>query len=182
MCSSDLRELVKTDDLKQKLEDWDETFREIKEDKIDALTDLISEADFFVEKKDYSSAVKKIASIEINLETLKKRTDNLLEEIKVITNSEERNRSIVTKLKAIYREAESKYERTKKDYYPLEEYVEDKLYEIDQEFKKFEYCTAFGHGLSRSSLKRLFISESITSLSSGVHTVPSSVSLAEIPS
>ena len=39
---SKVRELVKTEDLKQKLNDWDETFKEIKEDKIDALTDLIT--------------------------------------------------------------------------------------------------------------------------------------------
>ena len=42
---SKVRELVKTDDLKQKLADWDETVRVIKEDKIDVLTDLITEAD-----------------------------------------------------------------------------------------------------------------------------------------
>lgn len=135
---SKVRELVKTDDLRQKLSDWDETFREIKEDKIDNLTDLISEADFLVERKDYKNALRKIATIEITLETLKKKTESLLDEVKVITNSEERNRSIITKLKAIYREAESKYERTKKDYDPLGEYIEDGLHEIDTEFKKFE--------------------------------------------
>lgn len=135
---SKVRELVKTDDLRQKLSDWDETFREIKEEKIDNLTDLITEADYLVEKKDYKNALRKIAVIEISLETLKKKTETLLDEVKVITNSEERNRSIITKLKAIYREAESKYERTKNDYDPLGEYIEDGLHEIDSEFKKFE--------------------------------------------
>jgi len=125
---SKVKELVKTDDLKQKLSDWDNTFKEIKEEKIDILTDLITEADFLVDRKDYKNAMKKIAYIEISLESLKKRTENLLEEVKVITNSEERNRSIITKLKAMYRESESKYERTKKDYGPLCESIEK--YEI----------------------------------------------------
>ena len=135
---SKVKELVKTDDLKQKLLDWEETFKEIKEDRINALTDLITEADFLVERKDYKNALKKIADIEINLEGIRKKTDTLLEEVKVITNSEERNRSIVTKLKAIFRECESKYERTKKDYGPLSESIEAELLKIDKGFKKFE--------------------------------------------
>ena len=135
---SKVRELVKTDDLKQKLADWDETIRVIKEDKIDIVTDLITEADFLVDRHDYKNALAKIADIEINIEALKKKTDTLLDEVKIITNSEERNRGIVTKLKALYRELESKYERTKKDYGILSESIELYFSGIDQKFKKFE--------------------------------------------
>jgi len=135
---SKVRELVKTDDLKQKLIDWDERFTNIKEGEIDALTDLITEADFLVEKKDYKNALRKIASIEINIEALKRKTELLLDEVKVITNSEERNRSIITKLKAIFRECESRYERTKKDYDILSESIEKYFNSIDKKFKKFE--------------------------------------------
>lgn len=135
---SKVRELVKTDDLKQKLAYWDETFREIKEEKIDALTDLITEADFLVDRRDYINAIKKIADIEINIAALKQKTELLLDEIKVITNSEERNRTIITKLKAIYRECESKYERTKKDYGPLISSLDNYFFDIENKFKKFE--------------------------------------------
>ena len=135
---SKVRELVKTDDLKQKLVYWDETINDIKESKIDHLTDLITEADFLIERKDYKNALKKIANIEINLETIKNKTDILLEEIKVITKSEERNRALVTKLKAIYRECENKYDRRKKDYSILGESIEAYLSKIDKKFKKFE--------------------------------------------
>lgn len=135
---SKVRELVKTDDLKQKLADWDETFKVIKEEKIDALTDLITEADYLIDRRDYTNALKKIADIEINIEALKNKTDALLDEVKVITNSEERNRAVVTKLKAIYRECENKYERTRKDYGPLCESIENEFGTIDKEFKKFE--------------------------------------------
>ncbi|MBQ8219280.1 MAG: septation ring formation regulator EzrA [Bacilli bacterium] len=135
---SKVKELVKTDDLKQKLNEWDETFKDIKENKIDMLTDLITEADFMIDRKDYKSSMKKIAYVEILLESLKKKTENLLEEVKVITKSEERNRSIITKLKAIYRDCENKYERTKKDYGPLSDSIESCLDKIDKEFKKFE--------------------------------------------
>ena len=135
---SKVRELVKTDDLKEKLAYWDETINNIKENKIDVLTDLITEADFLIDRKDYKNALKKIANIEMNLETIKSKTDALLEEIKVITTSEERNRSLVTKLKAIFRECENKYERRKKDYAELSESIESYLKKIDKGFKNFE--------------------------------------------
>ena len=69
---SKVRELVKTENLKQKLSDWDEEFKDLKENKIDTLTDLITEADFLIERRDYKNALKKIAYIEISLESLKK--------------------------------------------------------------------------------------------------------------
>lgn len=77
---SKVRELVKTDNLKQKLSDWDDEFKDLKENKINILTDLITEADFLIERKDYKNALKKIANIEINLDALKKKTENLLED------------------------------------------------------------------------------------------------------
>ncbi len=135
---SKVRELVKTDDLKAKLAYWDETINEIKEKKIDVLTDLITEADFLIQRKDYKNALKKIANIEINLENVKQKTDSLLEEIKIITKSEERNRTVITKLKAIFRECENKYERRKKDYDELASSIEGHLAKIDKGFKKFE--------------------------------------------
>ena len=135
---SKVRELVKTENLKQKLSECDEEFQDLKENKIDMLTDLITEADFLIERNDYKNALKKIAYIEISLESLKKKTDNLLEQVKVITNSEERNRTIITKLKVIYRELESKFERTEKDYGPLSDNIKTELSKIDKKFKVFE--------------------------------------------
>ena len=109
-----VKELIKTDNLKNKLDDWDNTFTTIRDEKIPELTDLISEADFLIDRKDYKQAVKKITNIEIEINSLKKKTDHLLEEVKLITNSEERNRALITKLKIVYREDQNKFERSKK--------------------------------------------------------------------
>ena len=133
-----VKELVKTDNLKEKLDDWDNTFTMIRDDKIPELTDLISEADFLIDKKDYKQAIRKITSIEIEINALKKKTDKLLEEVKLITNSEERNRTLITKLKIVYREYQNKFERTKKEYGPIATYLEDEMNSIDKLFKEFE--------------------------------------------
>ena len=135
---SKVKELVKTDDLKHKLNEWEEIFHDIKDTKIDMLTDLITEADFLIEKKDYKSAIRQIAYIEIILESLKKKTEILLDQVRVITTSEERNRAVITKLKIVYRELESKFERTEKDYGPLVPSIQDEFLKIEKKFKVFE--------------------------------------------
>lgn len=135
---SKVKELVKTDNLKDKLDYWDNEFKDIKENRIDTLNDLITDADFLLDRKDYKGAIKKIAYIEIELEELKNKTRILLDEIKVITTSEERNRSIITKLKIVYREIQNKYERTSKDYGEVGEYIVKEFNLIDKKIQSFE--------------------------------------------
>ena len=176
---SKVRELVKTDNLKQKLSEWDEQFKDLKENKLDNLTDLITEADFLIEKKDYGNAIRKIAYIEISLESLKKKTENLLEEVKVITKSEERNRSIVTKLKVIYRELENKYERTEKDYGPISENIQQELTKIDKKFKTFETYMDKNDYVSVEKIV-IDLEENINNLKSFLELTPSLILMATI--
>jgi len=176
---SKVRELVKTDDLKEKLAYWDETINEIKENKLDKLTDLITEADFLVERKDYKNALKKIANIEMNLEAIKTKADTLLDEIKVITNSEERNRTLITKLKAIYRECENKYERRRKDYGPLNKSIETYLLNIDKGFKKFETYMDHNDYISVEKLV-LELENDINTLKNYLDVTPDLILMAEM--
>ena len=53
-----VKELVKTDNLKEKLDDWDNTFKVIRDKKIPELTDAISDADFLIDRKEYKKAIK----------------------------------------------------------------------------------------------------------------------------
>ena len=135
---SKVKELVKTDNLKGKLDYWDSTFREIKDDSIPKINDMISDAEFLIDKKDYKQAIRKIAYIEMDIMQLKKKSDKLIEEIKVITTSEERNRSLITKLKINYREIKSKFERTIKDFGEIGEYISKEFDDIDLKLKEFE--------------------------------------------
>lgn len=43
-----VKELVKTDNLKEKMEDWDNTFKLIRDEAIPSITDSISDADFLI--------------------------------------------------------------------------------------------------------------------------------------
>ena len=133
-----VKELVKTDNLMNKLDDWNVTFKIIKDEKIAKLNDLITEADFLIDKNEYKQAVKLITVIELEIEELKRETNKLLEEIMVVTTSEERNRSLITKLKIIYRELKDKFERTEKDFDFIKESVLKEFLIIDNLFIKFE--------------------------------------------
>jgi len=135
---SKVKELVKTDNLKVKLDYWDDTFKLIKDDRVPKVNDMISEVDFLIDRKDYKNAIKKIAEIEIEITSLKRKSDNLLSEIKLITQSEERNRSIITKLKIIYRELNNKFERTRKDFGEIDTYIEKEFNLIEKKFNEFE--------------------------------------------
>lgn len=135
---SKVRDLVKTDNLKEKLNEWDTTFKLIKDDRVPKISDLLAEADFLINKKEYKTALKKIANVEMEIEELKSKSNNLLDEIKIITNSEERNRSLITKLKVMYRELQSKFERTRKDYDEIGDSIELQFENIDKRFSEFE--------------------------------------------
>ena len=113
-----VKELVKTDNLKEKMEDWDNTYS-------------ISDADFLIDRKEYKQAIRKMANIEMELRVLKKKTDKLLEEVQLITKSEERNRTLITKLKIVYREQQNKFERTKKEFGVITASMEEEFSRID---------------------------------------------------
>lgn len=133
-----VKDLVKTENLQKKLDSWDATFKLIKDERIPKLTDMISEADFLIDKREYSQAIKKIADVELEIDRLKCKTERLVDEIKIITNSEERNRALITKLKVVYRELQNKFERTEKDFADVGGPIQEEFHRIDKKFQKFE--------------------------------------------
>lgn len=174
-----VKELIKTDNLKDKMEDWDGTFKLIRDTKIPELNDSISDADFLIDRKEYKQAIKKIADIELELRALKKKTDKLLEEIKLITNSEERNRSLITKLKIVYREEQNKFDRTKKEYGEIASYVEEEFDKVDNLFAEFERAMDNNDYVSVEK-KIVILDEKINKLNKILEDVPTIVLMATV--
>lgn len=130
--------LVKTDNLKHKLDDWDSVFNYIKEDMLPNITDKISEVDFMIDRHDYKGAVQKMTLIELEIDRLKRKSSKLVEEIQLVTQSEERNRSFITKLKVNYRELQSKFQNNEKDYGELVDIINREFYKVEDLFISFE--------------------------------------------
>lgn len=133
-----VRELVKTDNLQHKLDAWDKSFNYIKDDMLPKITDEISEVDFMIDRHDYKNAIRKMTNIELEIDRLKRKSDKLISEIQIITNSEERNRALITKLKITYRELQAKFERCIKDYGDVTEAIREEFDKIDSQFQLFE--------------------------------------------
>ena len=133
-----VKELVKTDNLQHKLDNWDKSFSYVKDKMLPKITDELSDVDFMIDRRDYESAIRKMTNIELEINRLKKKNEKLISEIKLITGSEERNRSLITKLKIQYRELHAKFERSIKEYEDVEDVIEEKFQTTEEKFQDFE--------------------------------------------
>lgn len=117
---------------------WKERLDDIKEIKIPKITDMLIEAEYSLSKKDYKSTMYKIAKLEMEIYKVKATSAFLLDEIKDITNSEERNRGSITRLKAKYRELFEKYKETENEYDGFSDVVSMQFENISKRFEDFE--------------------------------------------
>ena len=129
---------LKNEKLEVMYNGWRERLDDIKETKIPKITDMLIDAEYSLEKKDYKSTMYKIAKLEMELYKVRTKSDFLLDEIKNLTNSEERNRAVITKLKARYRSILEKFNETKSEFGEMAESVELQFENIAKRFEKFE--------------------------------------------
>lgn len=117
---------------------WQERFDEIEKEDMVKLTDMLVDVETIVMEKDYSKAEVSLANVEKNIFHVKSKSIKLLSEIKELTESEERNREAITKLKSIYREIVFKYNKNKNDYQDVTTRIELQFENIDKLFSAFE--------------------------------------------
>lgn len=130
--------LINNDDLRKKYESWQKRFNEIKNDDIPKITDLINEVQEYFETKDYANLKASIIKTEMNLNYLQTKSGILLDEIKEITLSEERNRDKITKLKAEYRNVLTTYKEDPESYSKIKTPLELQFENVDKLFASFE--------------------------------------------
>ena len=117
---------------------WKERLDDIKEVKIPKITDMLIEAEYLLSKKDYKSTMYKIAKLEMEIYKVRTTSEFLLDEIREVTNSEERNRGNITKQKAHYRKLYLKFKETESEYGEFSEKVENEFQIIAKRFEDFE--------------------------------------------
>ena len=88
----------------------------------------------------------KIAKLEMEIYKVRTSSEFLLDEIKEITTSEEKNRAIITKLKARYRNLYQKYITTKTDFGEISKSIDLQFENISRKFVK-----TYGNNIRRSS-------------------------------
>lgn len=135
---SKIESYLKNDKLEAMYQEWCARLDDIKEKQIPEVTDMLLEADYSLSKMDYKGTLYKIAKLEMQLYKVKANSEFLLSEIKEITTSEERNRAIITKLKAKYRELYKRYTDDKASYGDLQSCVTLQFENIAKRFEDFE--------------------------------------------
>ncbi len=129
---------LKNEKLEVMYNDWKERLDDIKETKIPKITDMLIEAEYSISGADYKSAMYKIAKLEMEIYKVRTKSEFLLDEIKELTTSEERNRAIITKLKSRYRELFEKFLDTKSEFGDMAPSVELQFENISRRFEDFE--------------------------------------------
>ena len=130
--------LINNDDLRKKYNTWQDRFNEIKTVDIPKITDLINEVQIYFEEKDYQNLKTSIIKTEMDLNYLQTKSSFLLDEIKEITLSEEKNREKITKLKTEYREVVTTYKDDLEGYSKIKVPIELQFENVDKLFVSFE--------------------------------------------
>lgn len=135
---SKVEPIIKNDKLEEKYNKWQAKFNDIKERRLSVIDDMLIDLDIYVEKRDYKNCGYRIANTEIEIYKVREAAEHLLEEIKDITLSEEKYRTIVTKLKNKYRALNKEFQDHKELYDFMQEAVELQLENIERRFLDFE--------------------------------------------
>ena len=135
---SKVEPIIKNDKMEERYNTWQDKFTNIKEKRLSVIDDMLIDLDVFLEKKDYKNYGFRVAKTELEIYKVRQAANHLLDEIKDITLSEEKYRSIVIKLKTKYRELNKKFNDNKDSF---EEYADDvsmQLENIEAKFLDFE--------------------------------------------
>ena len=135
---SKVEPIIKNDKMEERYNNWQDKFTNIKEKRLSVIDDMLIDLDVFLEKKDYKNYGFRVAKTELEIYKVRQAANHLLDEIKDITLSEEKYRSIVIKLKTKYRELNKKFNDNKDSF---EEYADDvsmQLENIEAKFLDFE--------------------------------------------
>lgn len=130
--------LVNNDEMKKRFANWQERFNSIKDEELPKITDAINEMEELYEERNTKAVKDLILKVDFELNNLKTKADFLLEEIKDITLSEERNRETITKLKAEYREIMATYKDYEEEYSIIKKPLELQFENVDKLFNAFE--------------------------------------------
>lgn len=133
-------EALNNEKIKERVEEWKITLSKIENKSLPLITDAMLEIENAIDLKKFKEAEMLVSNCELNLYYIRQERNNLIESIREITLSEERNREVVTKLKTIYRTVINKYNKNKEEYKEIFSVIELQFENIDKLFSAFERC------------------------------------------
>lgn len=175
---SKVENLTKTKAIKEKYMIWKKEIDEIKNILDNSINDMILDADFLLEQKDFKDYLRKKVNIEIKLYEVKEQKERVFDEIKEITLSEERNRLTITELKTRFREIIHVFETNKASFMSIDKPIELQIETIEKRFQDFEFDMEKQDYVSANKLIRV-IDTLIKHLNTIVDEIPPALLMSE---
>lgn len=168
---------LKNDKIEELYKNWQKRLKNIREKEIPSINDMLLDTDFTLKQKDYKNVNLKLSKLEIALYKVKSDSETLLGEIRTITSSDEKNRVIITKLKADYRELYSKFVDNRSDYRAIATSISVQFENIAKKFEMFEQAMEKNDYTEVTKILRI-IDEMLKHMVVVLEEVPSIVLLA----
>lgn len=169
---SKVKSLVNNEKMEIIYHDWKDRLSDIKENQIPQLTDMLIETEYSLNKTNYKGTMYKIAKLEMEIYKVRTNSEILLNEIKGVTSSEERNRKTITGLKVKYRDLYQKFISNQSEYGEVARSISLQFETIAKSFEVFERSTE-----KKEVLELDDIIKSIESMLKGMD-----VAIEEVPS
>ena len=168
---------LKNDKIEEMYKGWQEKLEIIREKEIPEINDMLLDTDYTLKQKDYKGVNLKLSKLEIAIYKVKSDSESLLGDIRTITSSDEKNRVIITKLKADYRDLLSRFEENKADYRDIATSISVQFDNISKRFDVFEKAMSKNDYTEVTKILRT-IDEMLKHMAVVLDEVPSIVLLA----
>lgn len=168
---SKVESMINSKEIENMYEEWKTRFDIIKNEDVPELTDKLIEIEELFKTKRYKEIEPTLAKVELSIYHVKTKANYLLEEIKNLTYSEERNRETVTKLKSAYRGIMNTYRENDAVYTMISKPIELQFENIDKLFSAFEIAME-NHAYSEISKIIKALDDSINNLNAVIEEAP----------
>ena len=135
---SKIETFLKNEKIENMYNTWCERLDDIKNNQIPHLTDMLIESDYSLQRLDSKAATYKLSQLEMEVYKVKTNAEFLLNEIKEITCSEEKNRTIIITMKQKYRELYKTFMDNSNSYGEIYETIKLQFENIAGQFENFE--------------------------------------------
>ena len=133
-----IEDIAKSEQLEEKVKDFKERYKVLKEDRLKKINDQLVGLDEFITNRDIKGYYDSYANIEQELFEIEEGMNQILVEIDDIASYEEKYRDIVTKLKSRFRTLEKVYENKETSFGEIKKAVKMQLENVERRFVDFD--------------------------------------------
>lgn len=133
-----IEDIAKSEQLEEKINEFKDRYKEVKEKKLTKINDLIADLDNITEIYNMNDYVLKYSEVEIELDEVESSLNSIMSEIEEIASYEEKYREIITKLKAKYRFLEHNYMEKETLFKEFQDVIKMQFENIAKRFNDFD--------------------------------------------